>query len=286
MTALLIVGITLGSIYVLMALGMTLVYGVTRVFNYSQGAFFTWGAYFAWLLSSGYFHFSFAIAIPLTLLIMFLFGLVFEKIVIYPLRRLPDWGFTAVIVTLGCALLLDNLALVCFGGRHKTLPSLLEGSFDLGGTLVTYHNLLILLTAIGIVIAFGLFLGKTRLGMAMRAVAQDETGARIVGLPINRIYTLAFGLSAVLAGISAILLVPRTLIYPYVGWGILIRAFVVMVLGGLGSFKGTFIAGFALGMVEAITTFYLGQIWGLPVFLVVLVIVLIFRPKGLFGTWA
>lgn len=286
MTNLLIVGITLGSIYVLMALGLTLVYGVTRVFNYAQGAFFTWGAYFAWLLSSGYLHLNYAMTIPLTLFIMFLFGLCFERIIIYPLRRLTDWGFTAVIVTLGCALLLDNLALVCFGGRHKTIPPLIEGSFNLGGTLVSKHNLLVLLAVIGIVIAFGLFISKTRQGMAMRAVAQDVVGARIVGLKIDRVYSLAFAFSGILAGITAILLSPRTLIYPYVGWGVLIRAFVVMVLGGLGSFKGTLVAGFVLGMVEAITTFYLGQIWGLPVFLVVLIIVLVFRPRGLFGTWA
>ena len=157
--------------------------------------------------------------------------------------------------------------MVIFGGRHKTIPPLIEGSFNLGGTLVSKHNLLVLLAVIGIVIVFGLFLSKTRQGMAMRAVAQDVVGARIVGLKIDRVYALAFASSGVLAGITAILLSPRTLIYPYVGWGVLIRAFVVMVLGGLGSFKGTLVAGFVLGMVEAISTFYLGQIWGLPVFL-------------------
>jgi len=279
-----LVGINLGSIYVIMGLGLSLVFGVTKVLNYAQGAFFTWGAYITWLLIEGQFNLPYGLAIALTLVIMFFFGLGFERVIIYPLRRLKDWGWTAIIVTLGCALLLDNLALLIFGPRYKTLPPLVEGTFNLGGSMVLKHDVLVFVASIVIVIILTLFLSKTREGMSLRAVAQDIVGAKITGLRINWVYGLSFGLSAVLATIASICIAPRTLINPYVGWVVFIKAFVVMVAGGLGSFKGVLVAAFIMGMVEAVTTYNLGAVWGLPIFLAALTIVLVFRPSGLFGT--
>lgn len=283
MTALAITGVTLGTIYALMGLGLTLVYGVTKVFNYAQGAFFTWSAYFAWLLHTGYFELNYPLAIAITMILMFFFGMGFERVLIYPLRRSGDWGFTALIVTLGSALFLDNLALVVFGPRHKTLPYLMAGSFSVGGIMIPKHNVLMLIATMVIVVLLVLFLNKTREGMAMRAISQDLMGANIVGIQADRTYGFAFGLAAVLAAISSIFLTPRVLIYPYGGWPILIRAFVVTIFGGLGSFYGTLAAAFIMGIIEALTTHLMGPIWSLPVFLIVLVIVLIFRPRGLLG---
>jgi len=283
---LLITGVTLGAVYAVMALGLTFVYGVTRIFNYAQGAFFTWGAYIAWMLSSGYLHLPYAAAVIITILIMFFFGLGYERAIMYPLRRFPEWEFTAIIVTLGSALLLDNLALVIFGAGMKTLPYLVEGSFNVGGFLITKHDVVILVVAIAIMVILTLFLGKAREGMAMRGVSQDTVGAQIVGIPINRVFSYTFGIAAVLAGISGMLLAPKILIYPTVGWTVFIRAFVIMTFGGLGSIKGSVIAAFILAMIEVFATFYIGGIWGLPIFIVVLVIVLTVRPRGLFGTWA
>jgi len=134
---LLIVGVTLGAVYAIMAMGLTFVYGVTKVFNYAQGAFFTWGAYIAFMLSTEYLHLPYAAVAILTVIIMFLFGLGYEKVLIYPLRRFPKWDMTALIVTLGSALLLDNLALVVFGNRPKRIPYLVEGNFTLGNFLIT-----------------------------------------------------------------------------------------------------------------------------------------------------
>jgi len=283
---LLITGVTLGAVYAVMALGLTFVYGVTKIFNFAQGAFFTWGAYIAWMLSSGYLHLPYAAVVIITILIMFLFGLGYERAIMYPLRRFPQWDFTTMIVTLGSALLLDNLALVIFGAGMKTLPHLVEGSFNPGAFLITRHDVVILVAAIAIMVILTLFLGKTREGMAMRGVSQDTVGAQIVGIPINRVFSYTFAIAAVLAGISGILLAPKILIYPTVGWTVFIRAFVVMTLGGLGSIKGAVIAAFILAMIEVFATFYIGGIWGLPIFIVVLVIVLTVRPRGLFGTWA
>jgi len=282
---LVIIGITLGAVYAIMALGLSFIYGVTKIFNYAHGAFFTWGAYIAWMLSAGYAQLPYPAVVIITVIIMFFFGLGYEKALMYPLRRYPNWGMTAIIVTLGTALLLDNLALVIFSTPPKKIPYLVEGSFTLGNFLITKHEVVTLVAALVVMVLLILFLGKVRQGMAMQGVAQDTTGARIVGIPINRIFGLTFAIAAALAGISAILLAPKILIYPTVGWLVFVKAFVVMVFGGVGSIKGAVVAAFILATVEAFVTFYLGAIWGMPVFVLVLIIMLTIRPRGLFGTW-
>ena len=281
---LLITGVTLGAVYAVMALGLTFVYGVTKIFNFAQGAFFTWGAYIAWMLSSGYLHLPYAAVVIITVPIMFFFGLGYEKALMHPLRRFPRWDMTAIIVTLGSALLLDNLALVIFGTPPKTIPYLVEGSFTIGNFLITKHEVVTLVAALAIMFLLTLFLKKVRAGMAMRALGQDTVGAQIVGIPINRMFGYAFGIAGALAGISAILLAPKVLIYPTVGWSVFVKAFVIMVFGGVGSIRGTIIAAFILAMVEVFVTFYIGGIWGIPVFILVLIIMLTIRPRGLFGT--
>jgi len=282
---LVITGITLGAIYVLMAFGLTFVYGITKVFNYAQGSFFTWGGYIAWFLLSRSLPVNYLVVVVITLIFMFVMGLVFEKVIIYPLRRQPDWDFTVIIVTLGCALALDNLALAAFGPMSKKLPFLLEGTFTLGKFAVGKHDVVVLLAAIAILAALGFFLGKTREGMAMRAVAQDTTGGKIVGLSVDKLYSYSFGISAALGALAAILLAPRTLLYPLVGWATLLKSFTVIVMGGLGNIKGTVIAAFILAIVEVFATYLVGGIWALPILLLLLIGVLEIKPKGLFGTW-
>lgn len=282
---LLIIGVTLGAVYAIMAMGLSFVYGITKIFNYAQGAFFTWGAYIAWMLSSGYLHLPYAAVVIITVVVMFLLGLGYEKALMRPLRRFKDWGMTVIIVTLGSALLLDNLAVVLFGTPPKRIPYLVEGNFTLGEFLITKHEVVTLVAALAIMFLLTFFLKKARAGMAMRALAQDTIGARIVGIPVNRMFSYSFAIAAAVAGLSAIFLAPKILIYPTVGWVVFIKAFVIMVFGGVGSIKGTAVAAFILAMVEAFVTFYLGGIWGMPVFIAVLMIMLTVRPRGLFGIW-
>lgn len=282
--SLLLTAVVLGAIYLLMALGLTLVYGVTRVFNFAQGSFYVWGGYIALVLYTS-FQLDYRLVIAITLGSMFGIGLVFERLFIYPLRRFADWQRTAVIATLGTALFLDSLALAFFEARAKLLPRLAEGIFEYSVISLTYHDLIILLTSVAIVIIINLFLSKARTGMSMAAVAQDPVGANIVGIPINRMYGYSFAIAALLAGISAVLLTPRLPLFPAMGWVIFVKAFVVLMFGGLGSIKGVVIAAFILAIIETFATHYLGGMWALPVCLIVLVIVLVFRPRGLFGVW-
>lgn len=282
---LLISGLVLSSIYALMAVGLTLIYGITKVLNYAQGSLFTLGAYIAFLFFSNFSNINYFVVLFLTLILMGIVGFIYEKIFIFPVRRLPDWDFTVIIVTLGAALLIDNLFLVVFGPLQKTLPRAFLGSFELGIFRITKHNLFIIIVAVLTIFLLDRFLTKTRTGMNMRAVAQSPEGARIVGLNINRIFSYSFAAAGILAGIAGILLTPRTLIYPLVGWPVFLKGLVVMVLGGLGSIKGTLYAAIILGMVEISVSYFFGARWALPVFILVLIVVLVFRPKGLAGRW-
>jgi len=280
----LFVGLAVGGVYTAMALGLTLVYGITRVFNFAQGSFFLWGALIAWTLLE-YTPLPYGLVFILTIGIAFLFGMGYEKIIIKPLRRFPDWTLTAIIVTLGSALLLDNLVLVVFGPRGRTLPNLVDGIFSLGSISITRQDVVILVIAVTIVVCLTQFLRRTTTGKAMRAVPQDGMGAAIVGIPTDKVFNLVFGITAALGAIAGMLLAPRTQIYFETGWGILIKSFVVVIFGGLGSIKGTLVAAFALAIIEAYITALLGGLWALPIFLGLLLVVLVVRPRGLFGTW-
>lgn len=278
-------GLVLGAIYSLMSIGLTLIYGVTKIFNYAQGSLFTLSGYIAWLLFSNS-ALGYIPVVLLTLAIMVIFGYGFEKIFIKPVRRLKNWDFIVIIVTLGCALLFDNLYLIIFNPLSKTIPLAVEGTLYMGNIAIARHDIVVLIVSFGSVFLLDLFLKKTNVGMAMRAVSQDITGAKIVGLRLDNIFSYSFALACVLAALAAFMLIPDIMLYPQAGWTVLMKAMVVIVLGGLGSIKGTLYAAIILGMVEIFVTYYLDAMFALPIFLLILVVVLVFKPKGLAGTWA
>jgi len=284
LTNLVLGAVVLGAVYLLMALGLTLVYGVTRVFNFAQGSLYIWAAYIAYVLYTSS-QLNWGLVAAITIGISFAIGLAQEKVMIYPLRRLAEWRWTAVIVTLGGALFLDNLAMAFFGNFPKPLPHITEGILSYGVASITIHDVATILIVIATVVILNLFLSKNRVGMGMAAVAQDPVGANIVGIPLNRMYGYSFGIAGLLAGISAVLLTPRLPVWPGMGWVIFVKAFTVLMFGGLGSIKGAVIAAFILSFIETFATSQLGAVWALPICLVILVCVLAFRPKGLFGVW-
>ena len=279
----LISGITNGSVYAVMAVGMALVYGVTKVFNFAYGSFYSMGGYFAWAVFGaklGY-PLGFVVVVPL----LFLAGWFTEKLMIKPLRKQADWEMMAVMVTLGLALFLDNLYQAIFGPFVKSLPLLVAGEVQAGPIVVSAQDITIFLIALGIMLAFMLFLGKNYLGMAVRAVAQNMNGAEIVGVAKNRIFSFAFAISAVLVGTAGILLAPKYFVSPFGGWVILVKAWVITAFGGMGSIKGSLYAAFILGIVEALVGWQFGFTWTMFAWFAVLLITLIIRPQGLFGTW-
>lgn len=284
LASLVITGVALGAVYALMSLGLTFVYGVTKVFNFAQGSFFIWGSYFSYLITE-HTNLPMGLVLIINMCIMFGWGLAYERALIRPLRRFDNWGAIALIVTLGSALFLDNLALSIFGSRIKTLPPLVEGNIKVGFANIQINDILIIVILVVVIIALILFLKKTWPGLALRGSSQDITGAKMAGIQTDRVFGNAFAISAVLAGIAGTVLAPRTMISPRGGWPILVKALVVMVFGGLGSIKGSLIAAFVLSMTESFVTFNLGGQWGLPIFLIIALIVLTVRPRGLFGEW-
>ena len=200
-------GLTNGSVYALMAVGLTLVYGVTKAFNFAYGSFFNLGGYLAWMLinlvglAGGYFSIFIAV-IP----IMFLLGYGLEKTLVAPLRKREEWEMKVMMMTLGLSLFMDNMYSVVFGGRVKSLPPILEGSIEMGYLIFNKQDIMIFFLSIAGILFFGWILNNTRTGMAVQAVAQNPQGAKIVGIPKNRIFAATFAISTAMVGFGGILL--------------------------------------------------------------------------------
>jgi len=278
-------GISLGSVYAVMGVGMALVYGVLRVFNFAYGSFYTWGAYIALTLFGLFPMIGYPIVIVIVIISLSIIGFFTERLLIHPLRNKPNWDNTTMMVTLGLAIFLDNLSQIVFGPEGRSLPPLLKGKITLFNFVISTHEIGMLVFAIIIVIGLTLFLQKTRLGLAMQAVSQDTVGARIVGIPINLVFGYTFAISASLVGVSGVLLSPIYFVAPLGGWIILVKAWVITAFGGMGSIKGALYAAFLLGIVEALVGWQFGYMWVMVFWFVVVLIMLIVKPGGLIGKW-
>lgn len=278
-------GLSQGAVYCVFALGLSLIYGTSRVLNFAHGSLYMAAAYIAWLLSDGWLGLGYAPMVALLLPILFVLGVVAERAIIRPLRWRADWKTTTMMATLGLAFVLDNLSLILFGATSKVMPPLFAGASEVAGIVVSHQQAFVLVAALAVVAALQTFLHLAPYGQAMRAVAQDMTGAEMVGIRVDRVFAVSFGLSTVLAGVAAVLLSPVYLISPLGGWPPFLKAFVIVVFGGLGSTQGVLYAAFILGLVEAVVVARLGATWTMPVWFLTLLAVLMVRPRGLLGRW-
>jgi branched-chain amino acid transport system permease protein len=287
-TDVIIAGLSNGSVYALMAIGMTLVYGVTRAFNFAYGDFFNMGGYFAWILIVGIgLEFGGYITVFLIVLpLLFAVGYGLEKFLIAPLRKRPDWENRIMMLTLGLALFLSNLYMVLFGTRLKSLPPILEGILEIGQIVFSYQDIMIFVMSLGGILLFGWMLNNTRTGMAVRAVAQNPEGARIVGINIKRIFASTFAISTVMVGFGGILLSQKLFINPTSGGAIMVKAWVVTAFGGMGSIRGGLYAAFIIGMMEAFVGWTFGMSYTIIALFVLLLATLVIRPQGLMGKGA
>ena len=284
-TDVIIAGLSTGSVYALMAVGMTLVYGVTKAFNFAYGDFFNMGGYFAWILIFGLgFQFGGYLGVLVIVMpLMFAVGYGLEKLLVAPLRKRPDWENKVMMLTLGLALFLTSLYTVVFGARMKSLPPMLDGILEVGQLVFSYQDIMIFVMSLGGILLFGWLLNTTRLGMAVRAVAQNPTGAKIVGIPKERIFAATFAISTVMVGFGGILLSQKWFINPNSGGTIMVKAWVVTALGGMGSIRGGLYAAFIIGMVEAFVGWMFGMSYGIIALFILLLATLAFRPQGLMG---
>lgn len=287
-TDVIIAGLSNGSVYALMAVGMTLVYGVTRAFNFAYGDFFNMGGYFAWILIVGIgLEFGGYITVFLIVLpLLFAVGYGLETFLIAPLRKRPDWENRVMMLTLGLALFLSNLYMVVFGTRLKSLPPILEGILEIGQIVFSYQDIMIFVMSLGGILLFGWMLNNTRTGMAVRAVAQNPEGARIVGINIKRVFAATFAISTVMVGFGGILLSQKLFINPTSGGAIMVKAWVVTAFGGMGSIRGGLYAAFIIGMMEAFVGWTFGMSYTIIALFVLLLATLVIRPQGLMGKGA
>lgn len=285
MTDVIIAGLSTGSVYALMAVGMTLVYGVTKAFNFAYGDFFNMGGYFAWLLvlalglQYGGYLTIFLVVMPL----MFAVGYGLEKLLIAPLRKRADWENKVMMLTLGLALFLTSLYTVLFGARMKSVPPIWDGILEVGQLVFTYQDIAIFVMSIGGILLFGWLLNTTRLGMAVQAVAQNPVGAKIVGIPKERIFASTFAISTVMVGFGGILLSQKWMINPMSGGTIMVKAWVVTAFGGMGSIRGGLYAAFIIGMLEAFVGWVFGMSHTILALFILLLATLVLRPQGLMG---
>jgi len=278
-------GLFTGAMYSLIALGFALIWGILHLFNFGHGGFYMVGAYLTWIFA---FHLkiNLLLSIILTFIIMFFLGILIEVALVRPLgkyRGKEEWMMGTVVVTLMTAIFFEASALSLFGGNFKTLPPLVSEVIDLGFYRVSYQMIISFGLAVALIIIMWQFLSKTKIGLAMQAMSQENEGAQMVGINPTFIYLLTFGISAAFAGTAGGLLAPIYNIYPTVGWPAFGKAFVVVMIGGLGRISGTIFAGFLLGFLESFSNTYISSQWTHVISFGTMILVLLVRPKGLFG---
>jgi branched-chain amino acid transport system permease protein len=273
-------GLVLGMIYVLLAIGLSLIFGLMTVVNFAHGALYMLGAYFGVFLL-GYTK-SFWVALIVAPLMVGALGLLIERFLIRRLYgRSPD---DPLLLTFGLSLILIEGVKVFWGKIGLTLdpPRALAGAVDLGFMTFPAYRLFLVAVIAAVLIALYFFLGRTNIGLIIRAGSRDPLMVRALGINLGRVWLVVFGIGTGLAGLAGMLAGPMRGAYAEMGVTMVIESFVVIVVGGMGSLLGAVVAGLLIGQVVGLTTFFVPKAAEIMVF-VVMAVVLLVRPSGLFG---
>ena len=275
-------GLSLGSIYALIALGYTMVYGIAKMLNFAHGDIIMIGAY-AGIVAVANAGLPPILAIIASVLICTLLGILIERFAYKPLRQASP--LSVLITAIGVSYLLQNLALLVFGSQQKAYPTLLTlPVIHIGRVQVDGMSVLTLTLTAVIMVCLHLFISKTKLGKAMRAVSEDKGAAELMGISSNRTITLTFAIGSALAAFASIFY-GMTYVYikPTTGSMPGIKAFTAAVFGGIGSIPGAMLGGIMLGIIEQFSKTYISTLWADAIVFGVLVIVLVLKPTGLLG---
>jgi branched-chain amino acid transport system permease protein len=274
-------GLTAGSIYSLIALGFVLIYKATDIVNFAQGEVAMLGAYFAVFFQSE-FHLPFYLIFPLAMIAVFIVGILINNLICRPLATAAH--ITVVIATFATAYLLRSLVRIIWGTNIYTFGSPFpQKTYKFGEVIIASQNLWITIISLVIMFAFYIFFKFSKTGKSMSAAAQNREAAWLVGIDINKVSTLIWGISCGLGAASGIALAPITVVSPHMG-AIGIKAFVAAVLGGFNSLVGAVIGGLLLGLIESATSYYISSALKDITAFCLLIGFLVFKPAGLFGS--
>jgi branched-chain amino acid transport system permease protein len=277
----LVSGFLIGGVYSLIAVGLTLIFGVLNIINFAHGSLLMLGMYLSyWLLTI--YGIDPYLSILFTIPILFVIGLFIQKIVINPVIRSPH--LNQLLLTLGLLLFIENLALFLWGPDYRMVQvSYSAATYYVGSLMISIPRLIACLIAFILTGVLFIFLKKTDTGKAIRAASQDREGALVVGINFSRIYVIAFGIGAACAGAAGSIIVPFFYVSPHVGWVFVLSAFIIVVLGGMGSFIGALLGGIIIGMFETLAALYISSSLKQVVSLGIFILILLIKPSGLFG---
>jgi branched-chain amino acid transport system permease protein len=274
-----IIGVSIGSIYILMALGLTLMFGMMHIINFAHGAVYMLGAFVVYYVffPGGAPYFA---AFALAMILLGAFGYLVERTIYRPIKG----GIEPTLVALlALTTFLQAAGYPVFGQLDKHVPPVFPGTRNIFGVMISIERLMIIPVAGALVIGLYLFIKKTRLGGAMRAIEQDREAASLQGVNVDRINGLAFAVGFALAAAAGALMAPIFKLDPMMGEQPLLKAFIIIILGGLGSIPGAILGGLMLGLIDSIVATALGAEPAFLLSFVFIILVLLFKPTGLFG---
>jgi branched-chain amino acid transport system permease protein len=277
-------GVTTGAVYALIALGLTLIYGVLHIINFAHGASLMMALYGVYLLRQ---HLGIDpyMALPVMVAGMFVLGYVLQRVVINRASHGKDENI--LLVTLGISIVMENLALLAFQSDTRTIDTAYTlSTVQIGPAFIALPKLIAFGGALVVSALLLFMINRTDLGRAIRAVSKEKQGARLMGIDVDHIYAMSFGIGLACLGAAACFLLPAYYVNPQVGNGFVLVAFTIVVFGGMGSFGGALLGGLVIGVVESLGGLFLGESLGQIGIFLIFIGVLLFRPQGLFGAKA
>ncbi|HEY8451186.1 MAG: branched-chain amino acid ABC transporter permease [Micromonosporaceae bacterium] len=274
-------GVMLGSIYALLAAGVALIFGVLHIPQFALGAQAMLGAFLVFTFSVSL-SLNYWLALLAAAAILAVFGAVAHRVVFDPIRSAP--GINAFISAFGLLLVLESAAQIIWGASYRRVPSPLGNeTITILGASLTAQRILVIVVALVVVAVLHVIIRHTTLGASIRAVAQNPTGAAVVGINARAVAALTMAIGSALAAVAGGLIAPISSVFPAMGEVLIIKAFVITILGGMGSFPGAILGGFIFGVVEALGAGYISVDYKDAFGFIILVLVLALRPQGLFG---
>jgi branched-chain amino acid transport system permease protein len=274
-------GITTGAVYALVALGLTLIYGVLHIINFAHGASLMVALYGVYVLKEK-FGVDPYLALPIVVPAMFALGYGLQRLIINRASHGKDENI--LLATLGIAIVLENLALLVFQSDTRNIETAYTlATTNVLGAAIAQTKLIAFAGALGVAAILLVFMQKSRLGRAIRAVAKEKHGAKLMGVDVEHVYAMSFGIGLACLGAAACFLLPTYYVNPQAGSGFVLVSFTIVVLGGMGSFTGALLGGLLMGVVESLCGLYLGESLGQLGIFLIFIVVLLFKPEGFFG---